>query len=92
MQAAHDWWSSNRSAYQAGRWYRGVYRAISTLRSNAERLPRIPEHERFSVELRQLTFGLGRRPTHRIVFEFQPDTITVLTVRHIAQDELDDLA
>lgn len=88
IQTAHDWWSAHRSALQAGRWYRGIYRAIDSLRTNASRNPLIPEHEHFSAELRQLTFGLGRRPTHRVVFSIQPDAVVVLAVRHLAQQNL----
>ena len=44
--------------------------------------------------MRQLLFGIGRRPTHRIVFTICDEVITVLRIRHSSQDvlESDDLA
>ena len=41
-----------------------------------------------SLRLRQRTFGGGRTPTHRLVFESQGGAVRFLTVRHLAQDEL----
>jgi hypothetical protein len=35
-----------------------------------------------------LHFGLGSRPTHRAVFTIVNETVVVLTVRHAAQDRL----
>jgi hypothetical protein len=38
--------------------------------------------------VRQLLYGIGRKPTHRAVFEVRGDTVYVLAVRHLAQDDL----
>jgi hypothetical protein len=43
--------------------------------------------------IRQLNFGIGRRPTHRILFAIDGLSVVVLRVRHASQDALsgDDL-
>jgi plasmid stabilization system protein ParE len=85
---ACTWWAENRSAEQAERWYDGIANAILSLASNPERCPLAPENEAFPYELRQLNYGLGRRPTHRAVFGIRPDRVLILRVRHLAQKPL----
>ncbi len=38
--------------------------------------------------VRQLLYGLGKKLTHRAVFEIRGDTVYVVAVRHLAQDDL----
>jgi plasmid stabilization system protein ParE len=82
------WWAENRSAEQAERWYDGFAKAIRSLATKPENRPLAPENEAFPYELRQLHYGLGKRPTHRAVFTIRPDTVLVLRVRHLAQKPL----
>jgi|tagenome__1003787_1003787.scaffolds.fasta_scaffold19282435_1 plasmid stabilization system protein ParE len=93
IRSAHDWWSRNRSTEQADRWYNNVYKAIETLRSMPERCPPAPESKLYPSGLRQVSFGIGKRPTHRIVFTVEQDLVTILRVRHASQQNLtaDDL-
>ena len=88
------WWATHRSAEQAGRWLDGLDRAIESLETTATRHPLAAESERFPFDLRQLNYGLGSRPTHRVLYEIRGDEVLVLTVRHLAQRELnpEDLA
>jgi plasmid stabilization system protein ParE len=88
IDAAYDWWSKNRSAEQAVRWYVGIHDAIGSLKQAADRCPWAPERDLLEQGVRQLHFGLGRRPTHRIVFAVDGETVSVLRVRHLAQDAL----
>src|SRR5579862_8748310 len=94
MQAAFDWWVEHRSKRQAGRWYAGLAKAIADLSENPERHGQSRERDRFSYEIRDLLFGIGRRPTHRAVFTIRGEEVVVLTVRHVAQQDLlpDDIA
>ena len=89
-QGAFDWWSENRSAIQAAEWYERIFEAITTLQSMPERCPRVSESGLSRAGVRQLLFGIGSRPTHRVVFYFDvdADTVTILRVRHHGQDEL----
>jgi plasmid stabilization system protein ParE len=87
LEAACAWWAENRSHEQAERWYTGFAAAIRSLRENPQRCARAQESEALSVELRQLNYGLGRRPTHRAVFTIRKDVVVVLRVRHLAQDQ-----
>ena len=90
IQQSYEWWAKNRSTEQAAEWYERVFEAIATLRSMPERCPRVPETELSTAGVRQLLFGIGSRPTHRIVFHFdsEADILTILRVRHHGQDEL----
>jgi len=87
------WWSQNRSAEQATRWYTEISEAIFSLQRNPQRCPLAAEDNLFPYELRELHFGLGSRPTHRAVFTIRPDVVLVLAIRHVAQDMItrDDL-
>ncbi len=93
VDEAYAWWAKHRSAEQASRWLRGIEATIFGLSRAPERYPLAIENDRFPIEIRQATFGLGRRPTHRVLFTIRPECVYVLTVLHVAQDAigLDDL-
>jgi len=88
IQDAYDWWKEHRSAEQADRWYVGIHAAIKSLRSTPERCPMTPESDLLADGIRQFLFGIGRRPTHRIVFAIDGATVIVLRIRHASQDAL----
>ena len=94
MQSAFNWWAEHRSKRQADRWYAGLAKAIGDLSDNPEKHGQSRERDRFAYEIRDLLFGLGRRPTHRAVFAIRGEEVVVLTVRHVAQQDLspDDIA
>lgn len=82
------WWAENRSTEQASRWYHGIKEFIDSLSVIPESRPLISEDVKSSFETREAYFGLSGRKTHRIVFQIQSDFVEVVTVRHLAQDEL----
>jgi hypothetical protein len=45
------------------------------------------------IEIRELAYGLGRKPTHRALFAIRPDAVIVYAIRHTAQADVtpDDL-
>ena len=87
------WWAENRDVDQAQRWLVGIERRIAELNERPQQHPLARESIAFPVEFRQVTFGLGSRPTHRIVFEVHGEEVVVHAIRHVAQDDLspDDL-
>ena len=85
LNSAYLWWARNRSHEQAGRWYRAISVRIKALVSTAGRYGLAREDYRFLYEIRQMLFGLGRRPTHRVLFTIREDSIYVFAVRHVAQ-------
>jgi plasmid stabilization system protein ParE len=90
IQSQFDWWRLNRSPEQANRWYREIWTAIRSLRSSAKRCPTSKESELHPAGLRELSFGLGRRPTHRIVFAIEKqDTVRIFRIRHTSQRDLE---
>ena len=90
---SYGWWAKNRSAEQARRWRDLCVQTIDSLPEKAASAPFAAENGRLPIEIKQINFGLKRRPTHRIIFTIRPDMILVLRVHHLAQDELtlDDL-
>jgi len=58
------WWAKNRSVEQAGRWQLGIEKAIRALADNPRAHAIAPESADFPMEVRQMLFGLGRRPSH----------------------------
>lgn len=88
IRADFAWWRDNRSAEQAARWYEAIYPAIDTLSQMPQRCPRARESDAYPGELRELHFTIGRRPTHRILFAIEGETVFVLRVRHTSQRDL----
>lgn len=88
IAASARWWAEHRSVEQAERWYAGILKAIDSLGKIAAQYPLARENEHFSYELRESYFGLGTRPTHRIIFVIDPDAVRVLAIRHAAQDDV----
>ena len=82
---AAEWWAENRDEEQAIRWYEGILAAIDSLADNPDRCVLARENAKADDELRELHYGLGNRPTHRILFVIDPDAVRILSVRHAAQ-------
>jgi len=89
---ATSWWARRHSVEQAERWFQGIRAAIHGLSQSPERYP-VVEAKSIAYELRQLLFGLGSRPSHRVIFTVIGKTVLVLAVRHAARGPLmpDDL-
>lgn len=88
IEEAAAWWARERSVEQAEQWYLGIRAAIANLATSPERWAIAAERQRFPYEIRELHFGLGSRPTHRVLFTIVKETVLVLTVRHAAQDRI----
>jgi plasmid stabilization system protein ParE len=88
IRVAYEWWKENRSAEQADRWYKGILDASRSLGKKPERCTFAVETDLLAQGVRQLHYGLKRRPTHRIVFAIEDDTVVILRVRHASQNAL----
>ena len=88
IEAAARRWAEHRSGEQARRWYEGLFQTLASLADNPQRCTRAPECEAFPLPLRQITYGLGRRPTHRVVFAIRGAKVVVYAIRHVAQQDL----
>lgn len=82
------WWAQHRSREQAARWLDGLEQALASLEDNPERCGLAGENDAFSFTLRQLLYGLGRKKTHRAVFEVRDNEVIVYAIRHVAQKDL----
>ena len=83
------WWSTNRSHAQAMRWLEGIQSAIVSLSEDPQRhgLARENQLYEFPRPIRQMPFGIGTAPTHRVLFEIRDADVNVLAVRHLAQSD-----
>jgi plasmid stabilization system protein ParE len=88
MEAAYCWWAENRSQPQAARWYNAFAQAMVSLEKDPELCALARENQLLPFEVRDLTFGVGKRLTHRAVFTIRPNLVLVLAVRHLAQESL----
>jgi plasmid stabilization system protein ParE len=88
IEHCRAWWAEHRSAEQAERWHVACEQAMDSLPSRATNCSRARESVNSPVELRQLAFGVGRRPTHRLVFAIRPEKIVLYRVTHLAQEDL----
>lgn len=79
------WWAKHRSLDQATAWLEGIEQALASLGENPERYALAAESSAFPFPLRQLNFGLGSQPTHRVLFEVRTDRVIVDAVRHVLQ-------
>lgn len=84
------WWSEFRSPEQAIRWLDGFEVAIAGLADSPDKHGIARENELFDFPftVRQLLYGVGRKPTHRAVFEIRGDTVYVHAIRHLVQDDV----
>ena len=89
LEASARWWAEHRSAFQAQRWYDGFILAIRSLQTDPEQYPLANESDQFPYAIRQLVYGLGRSRTHRAVFTIREDSVVVLSIRHLAQQDID---
>lgn len=82
------WWAEHRSFEQAERWYEGFVDALASLAAQPTRCAIARENDQCKVELRQLNYSIGNRATHRAVFTIVEDIVTVLAIRHVAQQDM----
>jgi len=77
----------------ASRWYFDIIDAIEEIGQQPTRYALSANSDRFPVEIREMLYRPGRRPTRRVHFTIRPDSIYVLAVRHVSQDAFspDDL-
>jgi plasmid stabilization system protein ParE len=82
------WWAERRSTEQAVRWLEGFDAALESLATDPERWPVAAESEVAGFEVHELIYGVGRKKTHRAVFEIREHEVVVHSIRHLAQDSL----
>jgi plasmid stabilization system protein ParE len=93
LREAAEWWADHHSLEQAERWFDEIAVAIERIGDDPRRYPKINEPGGWGIEVREMLFGVGRRPTHRVLFTIRPEMVYVLSVRHVSQAPLgpDDL-
>jgi len=81
------WWARENSIDEAKHWYTGIRTAIAALETFPMRCPIATELHGGPYNIRELHYGLGPKPTHRVLYTITPTTILVLTIRHTRQQE-----
>jgi plasmid stabilization system protein ParE len=82
------WWAEHRDAAQAIQWLERFEAAIQSLCQNPLRYAQALESPLFPFELRQLLFGVGKRKTHRALFEVRENNVIVHCVLHLHQQDV----
>ena len=86
LQAA-EYIALHSSPRVALRWYEGLEKAIASLAEMPDRFALARENGRFKdIELRQLVYK-----SHRLIFVVRGKTVQVLHIRHVAQQNLEEL-
>lgn len=90
----YRWWGENRSQEQAVRWFLGIDEFVPTLANTADQHPLATEPVLKERGIRQAPFGLGRRPSHRIIYGVVDQVVVVYRVQAFKQDAIgvDDLS
>lgn len=70
----------------AQQWAIGLMEAINSLETFPSRCLLAPEDKHFPQEIRQLLYGKPHR--YRILFTISEDAVSILHIRHTAQDTL----
>ena len=70
----------------AQQWAIGLMEAINSLETFPARCPLAPEDKYFPQEIRQILYGKTQR--YRILFTITQDVVSILHIRHSAQDTL----
>ncbi len=86
LQEAADWYRDRSQSNDLSRdWLDGFFELLMSLHSDPERHPLARECQHFPDMIREVHYGSGRRITHRALYRIQDTEVHVLTVRHIAQ-------
>ena len=80
-------WYGDHNENLGQRWHDGVLQRINSLATNPERCGLAHETNDFDFEIREHLYGVGRKKTHRILFQITEETVEVLAVRHVAQQD-----
>lgn len=88
VREAYRWWRDHRSAIEAGRWYDEIVPAMYSLAELADTCPFAPEADLHPNGLREFYFGIGSRPTHRIIYYIDGSVVVLLRVLHTARQPL----
>jgi plasmid stabilization system protein ParE len=83
-----EWWARHHSVEQAQRWFAAIHAKIDTLKTSPELHALADENPDYPHELREALFGLGSRPSYRILFTVIDDEVIVLTIRAAEQDSI----
>jgi plasmid stabilization system protein ParE len=88
IDEAAVWWAHKHSVDEAKHWYAGIRAAIAGLEGFPMRCPIVAERHELPYEVRELHYGLGPKPTHRVLFTVIRTTVLVLTVRHTSRNDV----
>ena len=76
-------WILKDSPINALNWFEGLVESLDSLCSMPERCPIAPESEEVGQEIRHLLYG-----KFRILFSVSQKTVSILHIRHGAQDRM----
>ena len=90
MHAAAEWYAKENPDFAAN-WFNGLLSVIEGIAENPEQFPQARENEQLPVQARQMLYGPGKRKTHRVLFVVRETRIVVHQIRHVAQQDVEEL-
>jgi plasmid stabilization system protein ParE len=82
-------WLSKQSPEAASKWYRGLEKAIESLKKQPRRNPIAgDESDYFGIEIREKLYG-RRRGIYRILYSIIDNKVFILHIRHSARDSIE---
>ena len=87
LQKSYEWYVEHASEFAAD-WYNGFLDVLYSLESNPERCGLAHEGDSVSRPLREISYGLGKRRTHRAVFAVRSEQVVIYSIRHTSQGDL----
>lgn len=85
----YRWCDEHRSHKQAARWFIEIDELIAALSLKADRHQLATELGLRTLSVHQVSFGIGRRPTHRVLYGIVGETVVVNRVRSLKQDGIE---
>lgn len=87
MERGYRYIEQRQSTEAAHAWAVGLMEAINSLQTMPRRCPIARESDVFPFEIRQLRYG-KKTQAYRILFTIRDDVVSILHIRHSAQDDL----
>lgn len=69
-------------------WYNGFLKELERLKENPESFPLVHEADPEFEDVRNLLYGSGKRKTHRALFRIAGESVEVMSIRHLSQQDM----
>jgi plasmid stabilization system protein ParE len=86
-ESAFQWYRQNFSPAFAGKWIRGLSKALRSIGRSPQRSAVARESVQAGRDVREFLYHAGSHQNHRVLFVLEPDKVVVLHIRHASRDD-----